>query len=317
MLSEYHIQFRAMGTDVSVLAVGRPGSSAVPSLLNRVQGLFMREEARFSRFRPDSELSRLNQIRVLRNPSSHLWDVLQRSRQWWEATDGDFDPTVLDALEQAGYTTTFDAIAVGGSDAFGFGQRKPALGFTKVVVEESGKSRCVRLLDGVRLDLGGIVKGWTVDRAAELLSPLGRYLIDAGGDIYAGGDSLESEGWCVAVEDPLRPTEDQGYLLLRDMALATSGTYRRRWRRADGNEVHHLIDPRLGTPSDSDVVSATVLGNSVESSEVYAKVALLRGVQDGLRFLEEAEGIEGLLFDRRGATSTTSGWRWHLSLLAR
>lgn len=309
MLQEYRAEFHAMGTDVQVLAVDSAGSAAVPRLLERVQALFQREEARFSRFRPDSELSRLNQAGELREPSAAMWDVLRRARRWWRATGGDFDPTLLAALERAGYDRSFEALAAGRSVGSRRAVRQPG-GHSRLVLEEVGGRRRVRLLDGARLDLGGIVKGWTVDRAAELLAPVGRYLVDAGGDIRAGGDSLDAPGWCVAVEDPLRPPGDAGHICIRDMAVATSGTYRRRWRLADGGEAHHLIDPASGVPSESGVVSATMVGASAEACDVWAKVALLRGVGRGLAFLEGA-GAPGLLTDALGARHATSRWRWY------
>ncbi len=308
MLQEYRAESRAMGTDIQVLAVDSAGSAAVPRLLQRVLGLFQREETRFSRFRPDSELSRLNQAGELREPSPAMWDVLHRARRWWRATGGDFDPTLLAALERAGYDRSFEALA-GRSAGSRLAVRRPR-GHSRLVLEESGGRRRVRLLDGARLDLGGIVKGWAVDRASELLAPVGRYLVDAGGDIYAAGDSLDAPGWCVSLEDPLSTSGDAGYVCVRDMAVATSGTYRRRWRLAEGGEAHHLIDPASGMPSESGVVSVTVVGASAEACDVWAKVALLRGVGGGLAFLEGV-GAAGLLTDALGARYATSRWRWY------
>ncbi len=309
MLQEYRAESRAMGTDIQVLAVDSAGSAAVPRLLERALALFQREEARFSRFRPDSELSRLNQAGELREPSAAMWDVLRRARRWWRATGGDFDPTLLTALERAGYDRTFEAVVGRKAPAGRSAVRRPT-GHSRMTLEESGGRRRVRLLDGARLDLGGIVKGWAVDRAAELLAPVGRFLVDAGGDIRAGGDSLDAPGWCVSLEDPLDTSGDAGYICVRDMAVATSGTYRRRWRLADGGEAHHLIDPASGMPSESGVVSATVVGASAEACDVWAKVALLRGVGRGLAFLEGV-GAAGLLTDALGARHATSRWRWY------
>lgn len=307
MLQEYRTSFRAMGTNVTVMAVGKVGSKAIPALLGRVQGLFQREEARFSRFLPHSELTRMNQAGGSPDPSQEMWEVLQRCRRWWVKTGGDFDPTILEALERAGYHRSFETLGQGGFKDATPGTRGPS-GLNLVELREVGGQRTVRLHQGVRLDLGGIVKGWTVDRAASLLEPLGRFLIDAGGDIFARGDSLETPGWCVAVQDPRETHRDREYLFLKDAAVATSGTYRRRWLHRDGGEAHHLIDPRTGAPSRSLVVSATVTGGSAEVCDVCAKVALLRGPEAALAFLQGLPDVEGYLVLQDGRDLATAGW---------
>lgn len=309
MLREYSIRFRAMGTDVAVLAVDTVASRKVHCLLEQVSALFRREEARFSRFCSDSELMRLNGTAELAAPSPQMWDVLLRCRGWWETTQGVFDPTVLDALESAGYVLSFEATTLRrGLLCRGVDSGTPTRDFGSVVLTSVVGRRTVCLRDGVRLDMGGIVKGWTVDRAAELLDSLDGYLIDAGGDVFARGDSIDASGWCVAIEDFLDPDRNRGYVFLKDGALAMSGTYRRRWRAANGGELHHLIDHSTGTSAVTDVVSVSLLGSSVESCEVLAKVALIRGSDEGMDLLEGTVGVEGYMALADGSESSTAGW---------
>ena len=113
----------------------------------------------------------------------------------------------------------------------------------------------------MRLDLGGIAKGYAVDRAAELLAPAGPCLVNAGGDLAVRGGA-----WPVGVEHLT--------LLLERGAIATSGRDRRRWTR-DGREHHHLIDPRTGAPADTPLLRATVVAASAAEAEVLAKAVFL------------------------------------------
>ncbi len=310
MFHEIQTQFHAMGTEITVTIVDSAADTRVQNLLQQVRGLFEQEEARFSRFRAESELTSLNTCGYVENPSPQLWDVLLRAQAWWRTTLGMFDPTVLHALRLAGYDKSFERIVSEGPSHPLMDAQTPALGFQHVdLIESAGGQRTVRLNDGVGLDLGGIVKGWTVDRAAEMLRSVDGLLIDAGGDMVARGNSLESDGWCVAVEDPFQPQHDLDYLILKDGAVATSGTYRRTWTRSDGRKAHHLIDPRTGQSSETDLVSVTVQGKTAETSEIAAKVGLLLGGEAGMLWLQEKLGGKALITCADGTLRATAGWQ--------
>ena len=131
----------------------------------------------------------------------------------------------------------------------------------------------VRLPRDVGLDLGGVAKGWTVDIAvdAALRAGLPWALVNAGGDLrIAGGAPLLD----IAIEDPGAPSEAAGWLHLASGALASSSTMRRAW----GPGLHHIIDPRTGSPARSPVVQATVWAPTCAEAEILATWALLKGI---------------------------------------
>jgi thiamine biosynthesis lipoprotein len=300
-------RFRAMGTDITVIATD---SSDAGELLDAVEVLFGQQEARFSRFREDSELSIMNSG-TRHRCSPDMRDVLQRSAKWHRLTNGDFDPAVLPALVSAGYAVSFERIAAQHSSQSIARASTPEFrhSFATLYVCDHREFEYVQLPMGMQIDLSGIVKGWTVDRAAELLAPLEDFVIDAGGDIYAHGDSPDGEGWYVGLEDPKIPELDHAYVLLEDSAVVTSGTYRRKWKSPNGRDAHHLIDPRTGEPANNHVIAVSVAGPSAEASEVYAKTALIRGRVAGLAFLETAPGISGIMTLDDGATLRTTKWQ--------
>lgn len=300
MYTEICREFRAMNTDVIALVVAETSQSAVATAaLARVEALFAKVEAALSRFRPTSELSTLNRSAGQRFAASPLlFEAVDRAVRAARETAGVFDPTVLGALVAAGYDRSFELLAT--SSAAAAPSPRPSAG-TWREIELDRRHQTIRLPAGCGIDLGGIGKGWTVDRATELLSGFAGFAIDAGGDIFAGGTQKDGSPWSVGVADPDHPERDLLSFVVRDAAVATSSTARRRWQQA-GRPQHHLIDPRTGQPAQSGVVSATVLAESVARAEVLAKVALILGPEDGLELLNSQPGATGLLVLPGGKT---------------
>ena len=308
MFTEFTNHFKAMGTDMSVIVVADRRDPGVADSLRQIEELFRRVESQFSRFLPGSELSLMNAQGGSDSPSEAMWDVLQRAREWWKQTGGVFDPTILPALEAAGYDRSFEHVRFNAR----LRQRTRVInsewGFHNVTLTESGSHRRVILEDGVRIDLGGIVKGWAVDRAGELLiESFDGFLIDAGGDILARGDSVSEKGWWIAVEDPFESTANRGCVLLKDSALATSGTYRRRWIDAEGRRRHHIIDPRTGLPSVSETLSVTTCGPTVEACEVIAKSIIL-DEETQLDWVEAHGDMTASVVHVDGSENASAGW---------
>jgi thiamine biosynthesis lipoprotein len=286
-----HHAFRAMGTDVDVYVDVAPGPDAVLALAS-VETEFRRLEAVLSRFLPDSELSRLNGSGTL-DAGDDLLAVVELALAARERTGGRFDPTLHDALVAAGYDRSF-ALLEDRETARPF--EAPSHGRRRVLVRD----RRIELDEGARLDLGGIAKGYAVDRAVEWLAPVGPCLVNAGGDLAVSGVP-EAGLWPVAVALP------SGSLILRltEGALATSGRDRRRWRVGD-EERHHLIDPRTGRPATSDLVTVTVAAPNAVEAEVWATALFLAG-EEAAVVEAEARGIPAVLVTADGRWRAAGG----------
>lgn len=265
--------FRAMGTDVELLLDAESGEH-VEDAFDAAEDEFERLEQVMSRFRDDSELSLLNRDGSVANASSDLARVVKLALEAREASGGLYDPTVLDAVVAAGYDRSFELVE---PDADGTPSSARCGGGLRV-----NGSR-IELDPGVHLDLGGIGKGYTVDRAAELLSGAGPCLVNAGGDIAARGGS-----WPIGVDGAVT-------IELSGGGLATSGRDRRHWRRS-GRELHHLIDPSTGVPAASDLLRATAVGIDAAEAEVLAKWLFLAGESEAL-----ASGITCVLVREDGS----------------
>jgi thiamine biosynthesis lipoprotein len=273
--------FHAMGTTVKLFIEDAAGDA----LLEEGEHEFHRLEAILSRFRPSSELSRLNRERSL-PVGPELRALAQLALDARERTDGRFDPTVHDAVAAAGYDRSFELIVSGAGDRRPRPMFPPRCG-GQVIVE----GIVISLEDGLLLDLGGIAKGWAADRVLAMLSSAGPALVDAGGDVVGCG-----RPWPVGVETP------DGILTLElcDGALATSGRDRRRWRLGQ-HDAHHLIDPSTGRPADTDIVTVTALGGTAAEAEVWATGLFLAGNAEAAVDEADAEGVPAVVVtdDRR------------------
>lgn len=275
--------FRAMGTEVELIVRGEAREAALDS----AELEFHRLEALLSRFRPDSELSLLNRDGVLA-AGPDLRRVVELALAGREQTGGRFDPTVHDAMVRAGYDRTFDEVAPDG--------RALTLAPFAVGGAVDVGPDVIELGPGVRLDLGGIGKGYAAERAADLLADAGACLVNAGGDIAVRGAP-----WPVGLH-----TGDGSLTLeLSAGGVATSGRDRRRWRRG-GRELHHLIDPRTGEPSESDLLYVTVVARNAVEAEVAAKSLFLAGAERAVAEADAA-GLPAVVVTADGRTLFAGG----------
>ena len=270
-------RFRSMGCLVEV------GGATVHETAE-VRRLFDARDRQFSRFRPDSELSRINASqREVLVVSKSFAQMAERALKAARATGGLVDPTLGAAVRAAGYDRDFSDLGP---------RPEPAS------PGAAGRWRSVRLTGrllirpaGVELDLNGVVKGQTVDEALDLIA--GEGFVSAGGD-YAGRGAFD-----VALPRG-------GAVRVIRGGLATSGTTTRRWLRA-GSWQHHLIDPATGRPADSRWTEVTVSAASCLQADIAAKAAFLLG-DAGPDWLDELD-LPGRFLDGAGAELLNESWR--------
>ena len=309
----YGLCFRAMNTEVEVQLYAEVGESNSEDVAG-VQRMFDTAEERMSRFIPDSELSRLNRSAgSARRVSPLLFDVVEAAVWAASVTGGIFDPTLLKAMEAIGYDRSFEQISSkpGGEMAAPTPQALPRGQYRAIGLSRSRQE--ITLPPGAGLDLGGIGKGWTVDRAADWLAGHGPFLINAGGDLYAYGTPPGQAGWSIGVADPWEPEMDSVRVQVRQQAVVTSTTSRRHWQRGE-QAMHHLLDPRTGQPAVTDAVSVTVIAQRAALAEVYAKAALILGVEAGQAWLNRIPDVEGLLVRADGQLVYTDGFTNYLEV---
>ncbi len=265
--------------------------------------LFRSFEARFSRFKKDSELSRFNKRHAEKQTvSEEFFALLAKSGEYHLFTEGLFNPTILPALEQEGYVKSRLEGFV--ASDMPHANDSPILSLANIGMNE--KSLTIDT-HGARLDFGGIGKGYIIDRVAIFLRSrgYGDFFVDAGGDLYAAGtdQTRNSSAWVVDIEHPTYPDRSLATLMLSDMAATTSGINRRHW--IDGTQVkHHIIDPRTRKSAETDLVSVTVVAQETALADVLAKSILILGHDAGIAFAKR-RNIATLLADANGIVATT------------
>jgi thiamine biosynthesis lipoprotein len=291
----HRLNFRAMGTEI--LACVDVDSGQPPALLVDIPRWFEDWEQTLSRFRADSELSRLNltadqPVRV----SAVLWDVFQSARSADEFTGGLVTPTVLDAMLEAGYDRDFASLEFGVQSLETLHSAKKTDVRPLAAVQCDAAAQSIQLPAGVHLDFGGIAKGWAAHQAMSRLREIGPALMNCGGDIAVSGPLLDGSPWEIGVYKPFDREGGYAEMLFFEQGcgVASSATDRRRWMQGD-QVRHHIIDPRTGQPAVSDVVSATVVAPTAVEAEAGAKSILIRGSMDGLDWLEANPALAGLL----------------------
>jgi len=295
---EVDLMFSAMNTEIKIVAI----DPETRSIVEQVRELFIESEERFSRFIESSELSSLNRSGELINASNEMITILESCVRHHERTKGVFDPVVLSALESAGYDRSFELLTERRASM----QTPSAMSLNlrdSLSIDRPGK----RINTKSRLDLGGIAKGWTVDRASELMrTSCSGWLIDAGGDMFCGGDSPDESGWIVGIDDPFTDGELVDVVRLDDRAIATSSTVKRSWT-ANGERQHHIIDPGTGQASSSELAAVSVIAETAEHADVLAKCAVILGESSARELLLQSDS-EGRFTRSDGTYSSTDKW---------
>ncbi len=297
--------FRVMGSDAHVIVTGGRGGDLVSRAVDRLDDL----EARWSRFRPDSEICELNAAGgVPRAVSEPTRALVVRSIEAWRITGGLVDAGVLAAVTDAGYDRSFDELD---RDAAPAPRRRarwtPPPAMTDIEIDGD----VVRLPAGLAVDPGGIGKGFAADLVTEELMRAGAdgVLVNLGGDLRVQGIGPDGDGWTVDL-DHERLDGPLARVGLAGGAVATSTTLRRRWIGPDG-PAHHLIDPRTGRPSTSDIDHAVAIAGQGWMAEIMAKAVLLRGRPHEFDIVG-GTGAEALSVGVDGSVATTVGFAAYL-----
>jgi thiamine biosynthesis lipoprotein len=291
-----HFPFRAMNTQLELTFVDMEEETAM--LVTFAHNWFQHVEERFSRFLPESELSHLNRLAgECCMVSDTMLEVVHLAEMYRQLTQGIFDPLLLNALLNAGYSESYERLkqqnSISSSDI-------PITVDLNRNIKIDNTMKSIQLPERISMDLGGIVKSWAVQRLVHHFQKhfkVSRGIINAGGDLMVWNDSTSSNlPWIIGIENPWLESEELGRLVIVNGSIATSSKLGRRWETERG-EMHHIIDPRTMEPSVSDVVQCTVTGQNIMDCEIWAKVICIMGSKDGMQLLHDTtDGYEALLF---------------------
>jgi thiamine biosynthesis lipoprotein len=290
----------AMGTRWAVTLLAPPAPPAGSSWRAEIEQVLARIDAEMSTWREDSELSRFNASRsdAWFPVSNETARVAAEALAVHRRTDGAFDPTLGPLIELWGFAARQPRVLPPAAAALE--RARARTGAQAVEVLRSPPALRKRIAD-LELDLSAIAQGFAVDAVAERLVSIGaeRFLIDVGGELRCSGPGPHAGAWHVAIERPRPQAADwQRVLALRDVSVATSGTYRNFYEVA-GERFSHLLDPRSGAPVRHSVVSASVVAPTASFADAFATGLLVLGPEAGPR-VAEREGVAAFFVVERG-----------------
>ncbi|GGA44930.1 FAD:protein FMN transferase [Paenibacillus physcomitrellae] len=280
--------FSAMNTSFFTFGLTEQGQ-------REAESWFAFVEKNLSRFLTNSELSRLNRADGKPFPASPLlFHTVSQAVYYYNYTEGLFHPFLGQALKSRGYDKSFECLSPSGSsnpDEVLSSENSAMMtipsGSASAQPQLHPQLRIIQLPSGWTADLGGIAKGWSAEEFARMQRQRGQTkgVIDAGGDIMVWGSWNQS---CpIMVAHPFEPDRNLLKLYIRETTgIATSSRLKRRWKDGNGNEQHHLTDPRTFASGTSDLVQVTVLHASLTAAEVAAKCLLLLGSEHGPSWLK-------------------------------
>ncbi|HAC15923.1 MAG TPA: hypothetical protein DCE78_08275 [Bacteroidetes bacterium] len=280
---------------------------------NQFENIFAEIDRSMSTYVPTSLISMVNKGDTLVTVDSMFIEVLKRSLEIAEETNGSFDPTIGPIVRLWGFG--FDEVRSDVTDEM-VNEIKSKTGYLNVSV--SGLD--VSLPAGFNLDFNAIAQGYTVDYLAEFLEKSGveRYMIEVGGEVRASGTNESGNVWKIGVD---KPTEDidqqdrfQFIITLEDASLATSGNYRKFWIDEEtGARYSHTIDPQTGYPARNELLSVSIVAPSAMDADAYATVCMVVGLSRCQDLLESKSDLEGYLIYDNGngvwETSITEGFQ--------
>lgn len=162
-------------------------------------------------------------------------------------------------------------------------------------------------IKGMMIDVGGIGKGYAVDKGMEALKSMGiqNAVINAGGDLKAIGARESDKPWRIGVQHPRAPSEILGVMEVNDIAIATSGDYQKYFEK-NGRRYHHILDPETGCPANG-IQSVTITAKDVMDADAIATTVFVIGPEDGMKFIENTKDVEGLIITSEGERIISSG----------
>jgi thiamine biosynthesis lipoprotein len=262
---------------------------------------FRRLDNKLSPYKERSELALVNRMATETDVtiSEELFDLLTASQHYAELTDGAFDITFASIGHQ------YDYRAGKKPDLETTRETLPLIDYRHIQLSTAERSVKFRRA-GVRIDLGGIAKGYAVDRGIELLRQRGitHALISAGGDSRIIGDH-NGRPWHIGIRAPRNSEAMAAVLPLTDTALSTSGDYER-YFETDGIRYHHIISPKTGHSANK-VQSVTILGPNATRTDALSTSVFVMGAKAGMAMINRLEDVEAVIIDNQGEMLISSG----------
>ncbi|MEE6450886.1 FAD:protein FMN transferase [Gottfriedia acidiceleris] len=273
-----------MDTVVDIKVVTSKSFEETEASINRAFDLFREVEKTCSRFSMESEIMKLcKQINKPVSVSPLLFEPIKFALEVAKWTNGLFDPSVGQILENVGFNQHYL------TEEFIQNNTSETVNYADISINE--KDKTVQLKKPLVIDLGAVAKGFAIDLAVNELRQFDGFVINAGGDLYAGGLDELGDKWKIGIQHPKNKGKIIHTIEISNMAVCTSGNYERKSGLNPG--IHHIINPK-NKKSPTELISCSIIAPYAMMADVFSTTCYLMGRKKGLALLEEVE-LEGIL----------------------
>lgn len=297
----YQVSAFLFDTEVSLEIYGAGSQAAGERAIEMMTGL----DSALNIYESESEMAKVNQS-AGKNPmtvSADTFAIISEALEIAELTGGAYNPAIGPLVELWRISQEKGTLPQPAE----IQALLPLTDFRAVALDES-TSTVFLPVEGMRLDLGGIAKGFAVERAVSILKDAGieSAKVAAGGNVYAIGSKQDGSPWRIGIRNPKKQNEIVGYVELKDQGIDTSGDYER-FFEIDGNTYGHILDPSTGYPPKG-VISCSIVADRPTLADALATATFLMGQEKGLPMLEAMSAVEGMIIDEAGTLHMTPGF---------
>jgi len=258
-------------------------------------------DALMSTYKEDSEISILNR-EAKAQVSGETLEVIEDAIKFSNLTDGAFDITCRPLINLWKKAKKEEKVP----SEMEIEEAISLVDYQRIILEGNQ----IRLeKKGMQIDLGGIAKGYAVDKAIEALKKNGikRALVNAGGDLYALGTDPQGEKWQIGVQDPRDEDKIIDIIKVKDKAVATSGDYRR-YFTLEGKRFSHIVNPKTGLTVQDVPMSVTIIGPDATTTDALSTGVFVLGPEEGMKLIESLPEVEGMIISEGMKKLTSKGW---------
>ncbi|WP_423738977.1 FAD:protein FMN transferase [Clostridium cibarium] len=298
-----------LGTLINLKVFGKESEKAIDEAIERLIDI----DNKMSAFKESSEISKINKNAgiALQTVSNETFSLIDKSISYSELSEGAFDPTIRPLVSLWGIGTKSERVPT----EIEINDNLKLVNYRDIILNKDDNSIGLKK-QNQSIDLGGIAKGYAADEVVNIFLKHGikSAIIDLGGNIFVLGNKNNESFWNVGIQNPFMPRgEHIGILSLKDKSIVTSGNYERFFIK-DNKAFHHIIDPKTGYPSSSNVISATIISdNSIDGDGLSTGVYIM-GLDKALDLIESIKGVDAIFITNDKNVFVTSGIRHNFKL---
>lgn len=291
-----------MGTIIQLKIYGDNAKKATEAVLQRINDI----ENKMSVNIDTSEISKLNAKAGISSEklSKDTFSVLEKSVYYSKLTQGSLDATIEPIVKLWGIGTEKERIPALNE----INEKLKLLDYNDIILDSKSSTAQLRRT-GQAIDLGAIAKGYTADEIKKVLisNKINSALINLGGNVYAVGSKTDGSSWTIGVQNPLEKRGKYiGTINVTDKSIVTSGNYERYFIK-DGKRYHHIFDPKSGYPSESGLISTTIISDYSIDGDALSTSTYIMGLTKGIKLIESIKGIEAIFITEDKKIYLTSG----------